>query len=110
MSTTIEPSLKIRYMVGPVRKAFHRDTTSSVKCLIGVFGSGKTSAGAWDLIQEQSKRVLPTQGRIRSRFAVVRNTFPEWAQTTIKTYFDWFPPQVGFGRYLETAKTYTMVF
>lgn len=110
MTISLEPSLVIDYRVGPVRKAFHRDVTSSAKCLIGVFGSGKTSAGAWDLIEEQSTRVLATQGAIRSKFAVVRNTYPELRDTTIKTYFDWFPPQAGFGRYLETSKNYTLKF
>lgn len=101
---------KISYMAGPVRLAFHRDISSSAKCLIGVFGSGKTSAGAFDLISRASKRVAATHGAIRSRFAVVRNTYPELRDTTIKTYLDWYPPQTGIGRYKETEKIYVLHF
>lgn len=103
------PEYHLRYICGPVAKRFHQDTTSRVKLLIGPFGTGKTSSAAFDLIEKQSKRVLPTKGKLRSRFAVVRNTYPELRDTTIKSYLDWFP-ELYFGKYNSTEKRYLIEY
>ena len=95
--------LDITYKPGPVATAFHHDEQSRVKLLIGPFGTGKTTSAAWDLIDFQSERVLPINGVKRSRFAVVRNTNPQLKDTTIKTYHEWFSPEV-FGYYNKTDK------
>lgn len=95
------------YKPGPVTTKFHHDEDSRVKLLIGPFGTGKTTAAGWDIIDFQSERVVPTRGKKRSRFAVVRNTYPELRDTTIKTYLDWFPPLL-FGKYNSTDKRYEM--
>lgn len=95
----------LTYNCGPIARKFHADKISRAKLLIGPFGTGKTSSAAYDIIELQSKRVLPTKGALRSRFAVIRNTYPELRDTTIKTFLDWFPPGV-FGRYNSTDKTY----
>lgn len=95
--------LDINYKPGPVATAFHHDEQSRVKLLIGPFGTGKTTSAAWDLIDFQADRVLPIKGVKRSRFAVVRNTNPQLKDTTIKTYHEWFPPEV-FGYYNKTDK------
>lgn len=99
---------QIKYVCGPVALKFHADKASRAKLLIGPFGTGKTSSAAYDQIMCASKRVLPfPDGIRRSRFAVVRNTYPQLRDTTIKTYCDWFPPLV-FGQYIESKKTYTL--
>lgn len=95
------------YECGPVAQQFHADITSRAKLLIGPFGTGKTSSCSYDVIEMQSDRVVPIRGVKRSRFAVVRNTYPELKDTTIKTYFDWFPEHV-FGLYSKTEKKYTI--
>lgn len=97
------------YECGPVAQKFHADNYSRVKLLIGPFGTGKTSSGAYDIIEMQAERVLLIRGLKRSRFAVVRNTYPELKDTTIKTYFDWFPDHV-FGTYSKTEKKYTIQY
>lgn len=99
---------EFNYKVGPVAQAFHQDITSRVKLLIGPFGTGKTTNAACDLILCASSRVLPTQGKVRSRFAVVRNTYPQLKDTVIRTYLDWFPEGI-FGRYNVTDKIYRLV-
>jgi hypothetical protein len=48
---------------------------------------------------------MKTQGKVRSRFAVVRNTYPQLKDTVIRTYLDWFPEGI-FGRYNVTDKIY----
>jgi hypothetical protein len=41
----------------------------------------------------------------RTRFAVIRNTMPMLRDTTIKTFLDWFPPDVA-GEWRQTDKTF----
>ncbi|MDE2144893.1 MAG: phage terminase large subunit [Patescibacteria group bacterium] len=93
-----------KYYPGPVATFFHADRNNRVKLLIGPFGTGKTTSAAWDIVS-QSKRVLGG----KSRFAVIRNTYPELRDTTIKTYLDWFPDGV-FGKYNQTEKRYSIKF
>ncbi len=99
----------LNYNCGPIAKQFHEDTTSEAKLLIGPVGTGKTSSAAFETIEKASARVLPTKGALRSRFAIVRNTYPELRDTTIKTYCDWFPPEV-FGKFNQTDKTYLIKY
>jgi len=109
MSNLADKKEVLNYIAGPVAQRFHKDVESRVKLLIGPFGTGKTTSAAWDLISA-SKRVLPDKdGIIRSRFAVVRNTYPELRDTTIKTYLDWLPEHL-FGNYNQSAKRYSIVF
>jgi hypothetical protein len=97
---------QLKYVCGPKAMEFHRDRQPRVKLLIGPVGTGKSSSAAYDLIEVASKCVRPNQyGVKRSRFAVIRNTYPELRDTTIKTYFDWFPPEV-FGTYNVGEKSY----
>ena len=56
MIETVEPYV-LTYNCGPVALRFHKDKQSRVKLLIGPFGTGKTSSGAYDQIMCQSKRV-----------------------------------------------------
>ena len=106
---------ELRYNCGPVSKRFHADRKSRAKLLIGPFGTGKSSSAAYDVIMLQSKRVRPDRDGIRrSRFAVVRNTWPELRDTTLRTVMDWFPPSVfgagveGRAAYVQDRKSYMM--
>lgn len=102
------PERLFEYNCGPVALKFHEDRTSRVKLLIGPFGTGKTTSAAYDQIMRQSKRVLRgADGVKRSRFAIVRNTFPMLRDTTIKTVLDWFPP-LYFGQFNQTEKRYVV--
>ena len=62
---------------------------------MGPIGSGKSVACV-----EELKRLAITvqkpnpEGVRKTRFAVVRNTYPELRSTTIKTFQDWFPPSL----------------
>lgn len=108
------PEYTLKYNCGPVAKKFHEDRKSRVKLLIGPFGTGKTSSAGFDLIEVASKMVVPILGVRRSRFAVIRNTYPELRDTTIKTYFEWFPPEIfgvnGLQSYNQTDKTYKIKY
>lgn len=75
--------------------------------VMGPFGSGKSSACAIETVRRGRMQHRGADGVARSRFAVVRNTYGELRDTTIKTFFHWFPPQY-FGRYLSGDHTYTI--
>jgi len=99
----------LKYDPGPVTMDYLADKDSRVNLLIGPFGTGKTSAAAFKKIMLQSKWIKPGKGGVRrSRFAVVRNTYPQLRDTTIRSYLDWFPPHAFGGKYLAADKQYTL--
>ena len=61
--------------------------------MMGPIGSGKSVACVEELKHIALNIQQPNaQGIRKTRFAVVRNTYPELRSTTIKTWQDWFPP------------------
>lgn len=78
-----------------------------IRGVMGPFGSGKSSACVVEIVRRgQAQRPGP-DGIRRTRFAVIRNTYSELRETTIKTFFQWFAP-IHFGRYVEHKHTYTI--
>lgn len=74
--------------------------------IVGPFGSGKTVGSLTDILRRASMQQPSTVSKKRkSRWAVVRNTMPELRETTMKSFFDWFPDG-SIGRYMSTTKTY----
>lgn len=87
-----------------------RDFTLSnkrVRCAMGPFGSGKSSACVMDIVRRAHEQRPGPDGIRRSRWAVVRNTYGMLKDTTIRTWMDWFPPLV-FGTYSVTNHIYLM--
>lgn len=78
-----------------------------VRCLIGAFGSGKSSACVMEIVRRAHMQAPSPDGIRRSRWAVIRNSFPQLRDTTIKTFMDWFPPSI-FGEYRVTDHSYIM--
>lgn len=78
---------------GPVAEAFANDS-SFVTGIMGPFGSGKSSAACWTLFRHALEQ-QPFNGVRESRWAIIRNTYPELKSTTIKTWMDWFPPEIA---------------
>lgn len=78
----------------PTLKAFHHDR-SFVRGIMGPLGSGKSTACSVELLTiAQEQRPAP-DGIRYTRFAIIRNSYPELKTTTIKTWGDWCPPQFG---------------
>lgn len=91
MTNTSEADSALDYRPYPTTARFH-SSAAFVRALMGPFGSGKSSACIHELTaiaedQQPSRR----DGIRRTRFAVIRNTFPELKDTTIKTWMLWFP-------------------
>jgi len=76
-----------------------------IRCVMGPFGSGKSSACVMEIIRRAHEQVPGPDGIRRSRWAVVRNTYNQLKDTTIRTFMDWFPEKV-FGTYRVTDHNY----
>ena len=79
---------------GPVSRAFMRSDTF-VRGIMGPYGSGKSTACVMEIIRRAQQQAPGKDGVRRSRWAVVRNTYPELKTTTIKTWHQWVPPSLG---------------
>lgn len=79
---------------GPVSKAFMR-SDAFVRGIMGPYGSGKSTACVMEVIRRAQQQAPGKDGIRRSRWAVVRNTYPELKTTTIKTWHQWVPPSLG---------------
>lgn len=77
------------------------------RLLMGCFGSGKTSGCIMEIIRRAHMQKPGPDGIRRSRWAVVRNTYGQLKDTTIRSFHDWFPPKV-FGEYRVTDHTYIL--
>lgn len=85
------------YPPGPVAKAFMR-SNAFVAGIRGPIGSGKSTAAVMKLIRNAQKQKPLRDGWRRRRTAVIRNTYPELKTTTIKTWHQWVPSNVGHWR------------
>ena len=74
---------------GEVARAFHQ-SDAFVRGLMGPVGSSKSSACCLEMFTRACEQTA-NQGVRRSRWAVIRNTYPELKSTTIKTWEEWFP-------------------
>lgn len=77
------------------------------RLLQGPFGSGKSSGCVAEIIDRGVTQKPDSEGVRRTRWAVVRSTYPQLNDTTIKTFFDWLPPE-HFGNYKSTTHEYTI--
>jgi hypothetical protein len=83
-----------RYTASPTLSRFHNDP-SFLKYVEGPVGSGKSTGGVMEVMM-RAFRQAPDEHRIRrSRWAIVRNTYPELKSTTIKTWEMWVPEHVA---------------
>lgn len=75
--------------------------------MIGPFGSGKSSACAVEVVSRALAQQPGPDGIKRSRWIIIRNTYRQLADSTIRTFHQWFPP-VHFGDYRQSDQSYTM--
>ena len=97
-------SLSINYTPPPTGALFMA-SDAKMRVLMGPVGSGKSVTCSFEIIRRAAAQQPGQDGIRRSRWAVVRNTARQLADTTIKTFLDWFPPGVC-GDYMRTTKTF----
>lgn len=97
--------IEYSYSSVPTIKRFSQ-SRAFMRGLMGPFGSGKSSGCTIDLVKWGARQPL-WNGKRRSRFVVVRNTYGELADTTIRTVFDWLPPG-DFGDWHKSDHNYVI--
>ncbi len=88
----LAPNENVDYIATPTISNFHR-SNALVRGIMGPIGSGK-SVGCTLEMFIRCNRQVEYKGWKRSRWAVIRNTYPELETTTIKTVQEWFPPSI----------------
>lgn len=68
-----------------------------VSMIQGPIGSGKTRAAIMRMIRHCSEQPLQKDNKRRSRWAVIRQTYPELKTTTIAAFLEMFPDGSEFG-------------
>lgn len=91
--------IRYSYKDVPTIKEFSQ-SKSFIRGLMGPFGSGKSSGCVIEIVKWGAKQ-NSHNGKRRSRFAVIRNTYRQLQDTTIRTFLDWVPDP-DFGTYLKS--------
>ncbi len=85
-------TVDISYSAEPVVAKFHA-SDAFVRGIMGPIGSGKSVGCTLEMFAKAVSQE-PFNGVRRTRWAAIRNTYPELKSTTIKTFEDWFPPEI----------------
>lgn len=83
-------SEQIDYTAGPTASRFHMDRTNFVRVMLGPVGGGKTVTNIMDILALAIVQE-PYRGIRQTRWAIVRQTYPELKNTTLKTFQAWVP-------------------
>lgn len=88
--------MAIQYLATQTASEFHADS-SFVRLMLGPVGCGKSVADCEEVFKLAWLQEPGDDGVRRSRWGIIRNTYPELKSTTIKTWLDWFPEE-HFGK------------
>lgn len=98
---------------GPVGKNFLK-SNSFVRGIMGPLGSGKSVSCCIEILRRSKEQAPGHDGLRRTRWAVIRNSYPELKSTTLKTWGEWAPGRVTgdtpFTYFLETPELSMEVF
>lgn len=97
--------IKLDYFAEPTLAQFHR-SHAFVRGIRGPVRSGK-STGCTNELFRRAANQAPWNGRRRTRFAVIRNTYSELQDTTIKTWLNWWQEDI-FGPLNRQTMTHTI--
>ena len=82
------------YPSGPVGLEFLSDE-SFICAIRGPVGSGKSVACCAKIGRNAGQQPIAADGYRHSRYAIIRNTMPELKSTTMATWHQWFPKDLG---------------
>lgn len=85
---------------GPVVGSFFK-SKAFVRGIMGPIGSGKSTACVMEILARAQEQAPSPDGIRRSRWAIIRNSYPELKSTTLKTWAEWCP--TSFGRYNQDS-------
>ncbi len=81
------------------------ESDAFIRGLMGPIGGGKSSACVWDIIEKSIKQAPGRDGIRKTRWVVVRSSYRQLHDTTVKTFHQWFPPHV-FGEWRPSEDRY----
>jgi hypothetical protein len=97
--------MTISYTPEPIAEQFILDDRF-YSFIVGPVGSAKTTAILFKIIHRAALQApSPVDGIRRTRWVIVRNTAPQLADTTLKSWFTWFPDGQA-GKYVSHSKTF----
>jgi hypothetical protein len=84
-----------KYTASPTLTRLH-NSRAFLKYILGPVGSGKsTGAGVMEVLMRSFRQAPDAHGARKSRWAIIRNSYPELKSTTIKTWEMWVPTAVA---------------
>ncbi len=92
--------MQIKYVASKTMRRFHQ-SDAFVRALIGPIGSGKSVACVVEMLIKSLSQQPDASLKRKTRWVVVRNTYRELIDTTIKTFFDWFPEHLGIFKKMD---------
>lgn len=105
--------VEIKYTPAPIVEEFIQDFIPGelfYSFIVGPFGSAKTTGALFKIPYMAAMQApSPIDGIRRSRCVVVRNTAPQLADTTLKSWNIWFKDGVA-GEWKATPKTFILRF
>src|SRR5262249_53208896 len=84
------PSNEVTYRAAPTLAKFHK-SNARVRCLVGPYGSGKSSASSMEAFIRAQRQERGPDGKRRTRGVIIRNTYRELEDTTRRTFEEWIP-------------------
>lgn len=96
-STTHSPTnaQSVSYQpAGPTIAEFHK-SEAFVRGIMGPIGSSKSTACVMEILSRAMEQKPSSNGQRRTRWAVIRNSYPELKTTTLKTWNQWVPSHYG---------------
>ncbi len=88
--------LDIDYNATTTGRKFHL-SDKFLRTIIGPIGSGKSVACCIEIFKKSCEQ-LPHLGVRKSRWVIIRNTYRELIDTTMRTWFDWVQEELGLLR------------
>jgi hypothetical protein len=83
---------------GRVLRGFMK-SSARVRIVRGPIRSGTSSMCCMEIWRRSCEQKQGADGYRRTRWAIVRNTYPDLQQSTVKTWLGWFPEK-DFGRFI----------
>ena len=80
----------ITYIESPTCGEFH-SSPKNIRGIRGPVGSGKSVACCMEIFFASMRQYPCDDGVVRNKWLILRNTFQELKQTTVRTWLDWFP-------------------
>jgi hypothetical protein len=82
------------YSASKTMREFHKDDTF-VRLILGPIGSGKSVASCVEMMMRCMAQQPNAYGVRKSRWVIIRDTYRELIDTTMRTFFAWFPEEIG---------------